>query len=241
MRAAAHTLAIGRDGPLARLRRAGLRRPEWWVLAAAAGAWMWMVAVPHPHASHHSAGLTATVRPGWLAVMVVAMMAPLTVSGVRHVALCSLWRRRGRAVAEFVAGYLGVWMAAALLISAAWTLLAAAAGWAAAAGGVVAAALLWELAPARRRYLLGCERTVPLAPGGWRADRDCLRFGGARGLSCVATCWALMAACVAFAHSVPVMVILFAVRLGTPRHQRRPSPSLPALGICLAAVVGLLA
>jgi hypothetical protein len=35
-----------------------------------------------------------------------------------------------------------------------------------------------------------------------------------------------------------VMAILFAVRFSAPRHQRRPSPALPALGVCLAALVG---
>lgn len=209
------------------------RHPEWWVLLAAAAAWAWMIGMPRGHAGHGAAHAGPALS--WLALMVVAMMAPLTVSGVRHVANAS--RHRQVAVAEFMAGYVGVWLVAAGLIALAWGVLAAAVPWPAAVAVVVAAAVLWELAPARRRQLARCERTVPLAPHGWRGDRDCLRFGAERGVSCVATCWALMAACTAFAHSVPVMAILFAVRVA-PRHPRLPSPALAAAGVCLAALVG---
>jgi len=229
--------------PVIALRRFGGRYPEWWVLLGAAAAWVWMIAVPHPHASPHAShhafgGGTGFGVPGagWLAVMVVAMMAPLAVSGVRHVALGSTCR--GRAVAEFMAGYLAVWIPAVVLIAAAWGAASQVMGARTAVALAVAAAVLWELAPARGRRLARCERTVPLAPRGWRASRDCVRFGAERGVSCVATCWALMAACVAFAHSLPVMVILCAVRLA-PHHQRLPSRAFAVLGVCLAAVVGL--
>jgi predicted metal-binding membrane protein len=227
---------------LVRVRWFRWRHPEWWVLVAAAAAWVWMIGMPAGHAGHgaaHAAHGDAPAGPSvlWIAVMVVAMMAPLTVSGVRHVAVASAWRGRRVAVAEFMAGYVAVWLAASVLIALAWGGLAAAVPWAAAVALVVAAAVLWELAPARRRQLVRCERTVPLARRGWRADRDRLRFGAERGVSCVATCWALMAACTAFAHSVPVMAILFAVRI-VPRHPRHPSPALAAAGVCVAALVG---
>lgn len=223
-----------------------VRHPEWWVMLAAAAAWALMIAVPHssPHAGHgasHGASHgAASAWPGlgFMALMVVAMMAPLTISGVRHAALDRPPHRRGVAVAEFMAGYLGVWLPAAVVIALAWSVAAAAVPWSAAVGVTVAAAVLWELAPARRRHLARCERTVPLAPRGWRADRDCLRFGAERGVSCIATCWALMAVCVAFGHSVLVMAILFAVRLA-PRHQHHAGAALAVAGVCLAAAVGV--
>lgn len=218
------------------------RHPEWWVLLAAAAAWALMIAVPHsgPHAGHGASHGAASSWPGlrFIALMVVAMMAPLTVSGVRHAALGRPPHRRRVAVAEFMAGYLGVWLPAAVGIALAWSVAAAAVPWSAAVAATVAAAALWELAPARRRHLARCERTVPLAPRGWRADRDCLRFGAERAVSCIATCWALMAVCAAFGHSVLVMAILCAVRLA-PRHPRHTSPALAVAGVCLAAVVGV--
>jgi hypothetical protein len=209
------------------------RHPEWWVLLAATAAWVLMIAVPHPgpHTGHGASHGGAPAGPDlrWIALMVVAMMAPLTLSGVRHVAVGSPWRRQ-LAVAEFMAGYLGVWIAAAMLIALAWSAVAAAVPPLAAVWAVVAAAVAWELAPARRRALARCDRTVPLAPRGWRADRDCVRFGAERAVSCVGTCWALMAVCAAFAHSVAVMAILFAVRMA-PHHRRRLSPAVAAAGV----------
>jgi predicted metal-binding membrane protein len=84
---------------------------------------------------------------------------------------------------------------------------------------------------------------MPLAPRGWRADADCARFGAMAGASCVSVCWALMAVCVVFAHSLPVMAVLFAVQL-TGRYRRDPSPALTALavlGVCLAALAARFA
>jgi predicted metal-binding membrane protein len=97
-------------------------------------------------------------------------------------------------------------------------------------GAAVVLAALWELSPARVRRLRRCHRTVPLAPRGWRADGDCALYGATTGLSCAAMCWALMAACAAFSHSLPVMAVLFGVQL-SDRYQRRPSPVLAALAV----------
>ncbi len=223
-------------GVLDRVRRWGWRHPEWWVVAAAAGAWAWMAAiVPAGHGAHGPA-TGADVRATGL--MVAAMMLPMAIPGVRHVASSSLWRRRHRAIAGFAAGYLAVWMLAMAALTGAVGVAAALAGWTAAAVVAMAAAALWELAPVKRRLLRRCGRTVPLAPNGWRADADCARFGAQAGASCVCTCWALMAACVAFAHSLPLMAVLFGVQLAG-RYRRHPSPALAALavlGVCLAAV-----
>lgn len=224
-------------GVLHRARRFGWRHPEWWVLVCAAGAWGWMLTMPHPHG--HAAG--SDVR--WTGTMVIAMMLPLTIPHVRHVARSSLWRRRNRGIAGFLAGYVGVWTLAMTAIVAALGIVSRHAGWTVVAGVATAAAVLWELSPFRRRMLRRCGRTMPLAPRGWRADADCARFGALAGASCVSVCWALMAVCVVFAHSLPVMAVLFGVQL-TGRYRRDPSPAMAALAVlcvCLAALAARLA
>jgi hypothetical protein len=103
----------------------------------------------------------------------------------------------------------------------------------------VAAAALWELAPAKGDLLRRCRRTVPLAPRGWRADACCARYGGTTGWGCLTTCGPLMVVCAAFAHSLPVMVVLFGVQLDS-RYGTRRSPRLAAgalVGVCLLAAL----
>lgn len=219
-----------------KLRRMGWNHPEWWVVAVAAAAWILMAGMAGlgPHAGHagHGHGLLGMVA------MVVAMMLPLTVANIRHVAWSSLWRRRHRAIAAFVAGYLAVWILVQAGIAGAWGLVASFTGWERAGMVVMAAAVLWELSPVKRQRLRRCHRTVPLRPRGWRADADCAWYGVTTGLSCATMCWALMAACAAFAHSLLVMIVLFGVQL-SGRYQRHPSPSLAALavfGVCLVAI-----
>lgn len=198
-------------------------------MAVAVAAWAVLAGMAaahagHPHMSHMSHGMLGMVA------MVIAMMLPLTLANVRHVALSSLWRRRHRAIAAFLAGYLAVWIAVQAGITMGWKLLASLAGWKVAVGAAVVLAALWELSPARVRRLRRCHRTVPLAPRGWRADGDCALYGVTTGLSCAAMCWALMAACAAFSHSLPVMAVLFGVQL-SGRYQRRPRPVLAALAV----------
>jgi predicted metal-binding membrane protein len=242
------------DGKREGFRGLSLRQPEWWVVAAAVGAWVWMAAMAHPaaapdghaaHAGHAPAGAVADVGNGviWTGVMVAAMMLPLTLPSVRHVAASTRGWRRHRAAAGFLAAYLAVWMLAMWAIAGAWSAAASIAGWTLAAGIAVAAAVVWEVAPAKRHLLHRCRRTQPIASGGWRADGDCIRFGSAAGAECVASCWALMALCVAFGHSLGVMAALFGVQLAG-RYVRQPSPVLAAaavLVVCLASIAARMA
>lgn len=218
--------AVTAPGLLDRARLFGWRHPEWWAVLASALAWAYLAARGH---AGHGTGAAAA------GAMVVAMMLPLTIAQLRHVALSSLWRRRHRAAAGFIVGFLAVWIAVEAVLAAAWWGMASLAGATLAAGAVAVAAALWELAPAKRRHLRRCHRTVPLAPSGWRADADCARFGAAMGVSCVGTCWALMLASAAFAHSLPVMLALFGVQLSGRYRQRHSAP------LAAAAVLAALA
>jgi predicted metal-binding membrane protein len=222
--------------------RPGWTVPEWAIVAASAAAWISMAVPSAPHAGHAGHLPDAALRSSAVAsaVMVVAMMLPLALPHVRHVAATVEGPRRHVAVAAFLAGYLAVWTAAQLAIAGAFGGVASAAGWTAAAGAVVAAAALWELAPARRRMLRRCHRMAPLAPGGWRAERDCAAFGAATGGACVATCWALMAACAAFAHSLPLMAVLFGVQLSA-RYREDRSAALAALAVAAACLLSIAA
>lgn len=197
---------------LRRLRRLGSRHPEWWMLPAAAAAWVFLAARPHPHA-HHGAPAHGGADALGLSAMVVAMMLPLVIADVRHAARFSPWRRRHRAVAAFMAAYLTVWMLAMLVIDAGWRWAASRVESATAAVCVTLAAALWEIVRANRHAGSHPHAATP-ATRAWRTDVECARAGAITGGRCVGACWALMAACVAFAHSLPLMIGIFLVQLG---------------------------
>jgi predicted metal-binding membrane protein len=148
-----------------------------------------------------------------VAAMVVAMMLPLTIPILRHVAFSSLWNRRHRSMALFAVGYLAVWLAAELGIVLILALLERSVGLAVSRIGIVAVAVLWETSSRKTVMIRRCGRTLPLAPRGWRADADCMRFGIIIGMNCVGSCWALMSASTALAHYPLVMVTAFFVEI----------------------------
>ena len=173
--------------------------PEWWSIALCWFAWAVMLLHGGPYAGHgiHHRMSFEQELSYWM-VMAAAMMLPFALDSVRVTAARSLWRRRHRAIAGFLTGYLASWLVVGLLVARlrmeAWTHSDAAP-----ALGFIAAAL-WLLTPAHRRALVACHRTQPLAPVGWRADHDCLRFGGTIGAACIQSCWPLMLACTFAGH-----------------------------------------
>lgn len=233
-----HSIAPTNPGAISRLRGITERHPEWWMMLLAAAAWAFLIAQPRAHAGHGGAdGLWP--RAVGLGAMVIAMMLPLTAGSVLAMARGGSPLRL-RATAAFLVGYLAVWMLAMFAIDGAWRLTLSAAGWTAAAGIVIAAAVLWEVAPARwRRAHHRDDGAAPHTHGNpMGAGRVGVGVGVAAGTSCVAACWALMAACVAFAHSLPVMAAFFLVQL-YGRYRRPASPALAAaaiLGICLVSL-----
>jgi hypothetical protein len=223
---------------VARVGRSARQHLEWWVVAGSAAAWGLMIILPHPAATHHGHAPAAGQGALAMAVMIIAMMLPLTIPSIRHAAH-SGWRPH-RAIVGFVAGYLAVWMIGMLAIAAAWEFAASLAGWTAAAVGTVAVAALWEASPPRQRLADRCRRAPPIAPDGWRADADCACYGATSGVACVGMCWALMAVCVAFAHSLPVMIALFGVQL-SGRYRPRLAPKLAAVAVLGTGLIAIAA
>lgn len=228
-------------GVLQPLHRISARHPEWWMLLLAAAAWAFLIARSRWPAGHGGASELGP-RAAVLGGMVVAMMLPLTAGRVRELARSTTAPFGDRAAAAFVSSYLAVWMLAMLAIDAAWRLALSAVGWTAAAGIVIAAAVVWEVAPAKwRQWHGGAEGAGPHAHESGtdrRMDTGGAESGAATGASCVASCWAQMAACVAFAHSLPVMIAFSLVQLHG-RYRRPASPALAALavlGVCLVSL-----
>ncbi len=126
--------------------------PEWWSLGLSAAAWAGILSWPsHPAwpplclAEQPSGGTGTLLLCG---LMPVAMIPPLAVPLIRHVAVRSLAERRPRAWAAFLLGTLAPWLLVAMGAAAAMRCLPA---WMAATGFALAA--LWQLTPLKRRAL----------------------------------------------------------------------------------------
>jgi hypothetical protein len=224
-------------------RRSALDRffwttPHWWTWLLSLAAWLAMIphlsgAAPHCHVMRTSLRDDVTA---WL-LMVVAMMVPFLDRALKTVAFRSYARRRYRAQAALLLGYLGPWLVAAgpaiALHQVGWTDARAAAGVA------FLASALWMTTPIHRRALAGCHRTIATAPAGWRADADAVRQGGLVGLACVVTCWPLMVACTLAGHGLAAMaggtIVAGLERRGNSRARRL------ALAIVVVLGVGFLA
>jgi predicted metal-binding membrane protein len=232
----------------------GMERPEKCLLGLSLLAWILLarltveteaplVCVSAPNALVRlDGGLETLTRTGtifaefggWL-VMVAAMMFPLVLEPVRHVAFRSLRDRRGRAVAGFLVGYSAAWMAAGI-VAIGLVLSTKASGLLAAelvGPAIFAAAALWQYSEIRRRALRRCHRTAPLPPRGLRADLACLRFGASHGLNCVLACGLAMFALLMLPHGLLLCGTLAALMFV---ERGSPEPSETPLAVLLAGV-----
>jgi hypothetical protein len=159
--------------------------------------------------------------------MVAAMMFPLASGAMHAVAARSLWRRRHAAIAWWLAGYTAPWLAVGLALSTVLSALGysqAMPRWAVVIAFTVAA--IWQVTPRRERALRQCHRVVPLAPNGWRANRDCIRYGWTIGVPCVAACGPLMVACSLVGHNPFGLAAMVAATIAglAERYMTRPDP-----------------
>jgi predicted metal-binding membrane protein len=142
--------------------------------------------------SHASGGNIGWVLIGW-ALMLTAMMAPLTIPALRYAYVRSLRSRRWRAVSLVTMGHVAVWTAGGL------ALLAAASALRSVTGSADLALLLgllvavgWQLSPLKQSCLNRHCAFPPISAFGRAADRDALRFGGTHSAWCLGSCWGLM-------------------------------------------------
>jgi predicted metal-binding membrane protein len=243
--------AVARIGARDQLSRLAWRHPEWWSLALCAAAWLALIAstadgaAPQAWARHaiHDAPAASPILDGgrWL-TMVVAMMVPLVLEPIRTTAARSLWRRRHQAIGGFLAGYVVPWLLAGLAFAISTWTLSVAIGAAVRSWWPMAFVLaaVWQLAPAKRRALVSCHETRPLAPHGWPALRDCFSFGWMVGVRCVATCWALMLVCVLGGHSLTIMAGIAALG-AAERTSRHATPRVTCGLLLAAATISLIA
>ncbi|HEX3133525.1 MAG TPA: DUF2182 domain-containing protein, partial [Planctomycetota bacterium] len=134
--------------------------PEWWALALSAAAWSVIIAtILFPrvsgdgHHASHSIDLTGSAQ-NWL-LMTLAMMLPLSTGAIKATADRSMWRRRHRAIAGWLVGYVAVWMVigVALSLITALPLARSVLSSRLVVGGAFLLAAAWQLTPARARAL----------------------------------------------------------------------------------------
>jgi predicted metal-binding membrane protein len=188
------------------------------------------------------AGSLLTGLPMW-GLMAAAMMLPTTLPAVRHVGANSLYWRRRRAMAEFVAVYLAIWIGFGALVLGPLSSLAPS-GSGIALATVLSLAALWQLTPLKRRAQRACHQPRPLPPYGWRAGAGVARFGLFNGGACLASCWALMLAMalvgsarLAWMAALTAIVLAEKTNLKPGRTARRIALLLAAAAVGTAAAV----
>ena len=141
----------------------------------------------------------------WL-IMLAAMMSPVLIGPLRHLAARSLPGRRFAAQTLFVAGYAAMWSVAGVLLLAIADVLDRLGPATPIAVGV---AILWQLTPVKQRCLNGHHIRPSLAAFGLPAGVAALRFGARLGAWCVGSCWALMLLpLVLMDHQVTAMAVV---------------------------------
>jgi predicted metal-binding membrane protein len=232
------------------LERASWRHPEWAAVAVAASAWLLLVFAPRGggegahahHAGASSAPWLGTVA--WWTVMSIAMMVPAALPAVRHAALTAMWHRRRRVVALFLAPYLAVWVAFALVALAgiAWLRRIVDVRDLALLVVVLIAAAVWELTPVKRRSLRACRLFEPLPPQGRAADAACAGAGLRYAARSLAASWVLMLVmAVAGPGGLLLMAMLTVVIAAQEVLTRGTRLGRPAAAALVAAAVAVVA
>jgi len=230
-------------GPLA-------RRPETVPIVATVLAWVtllaisplgwWMLRGADPADVGHSGhrGVFTSSGLGMLAVMTMAMMAPLAIPGVRTVAFTSLWWRAGRAALWFFAGFMLTWTVFAIVLAPfAETLSGLLGAPATAAGVVLLVCAAAEFDPRRGDLTRSCDRPTRLRANGFDADVDCARFGVLSACRGVRLCGLPMLAMLALPSSLLLMAFITAISLTDRITQGRHRFAISACWAALGAVL----
>ena len=176
-------------------------------------------------------------------LMIVAMMFPLLVPMIGHVAARSYAFRRERSVALFVAGYALTWAAAVmmasimLVVARSGLALSGLASWSGLIGCAMAA--LWQFSAAKAHAVNRCHGTVPLRPAGSAADRDAIQFGLLHGSRCVRACLPTMVLPLLGSHGIGAMAVIFAILLAE-RARRTPQYGLSAIVLLLLGLTTVM-
>ncbi|MGH2698266.1 MAG: DUF2182 domain-containing protein [Actinomycetota bacterium] len=226
-------------------------------LAAASWAYLWLVTTQMgdmssvfamPMTSAWSSGQTGLMIAMWV-VMMVAMMLP---SAVPMVVTYDRMDRRsvagtGGSTAIFVAGYIVVWSAFAVMATALqWVLLSAAlvdgtgeATHGGLAGSLLIGAGIFQFSPIKRRSLGACRTPMGFLTTSWRnGAAGAFRMGVHHGTLCLRCCWALMIVLFALGVMNQIWVILLAVFVLAEKMTRR-GEAISAIGGVVMIVWGL--
>jgi predicted metal-binding membrane protein len=185
------------------LRELSWHHPEWTWAAVSTASWVTVALMGHADMDHP--------YRHWL-VMVAAMMLPPALPMIRYAALAGRWRRRHWSGAAFVIGLLLVWAAAGVVartMAGVVTVLIGPSPWGVV--GALAVAAMWELTPAKKRFLRRCHWIDTLPPDGWPASAACVRFGMRYGRRGVGAGWALMFPMAMADHAGLGLMLLLAV------------------------------
>lgn len=202
-----------------------------------------MASMPGMDMSAHDASLSSAISSGvlpWL-VMTVAMMGPAALAGLRYTGLHSLVWRRQRAMAEFGAGYVVLWVAFGTLMLGVLDVYPEVVSWLG-LSGLLAAAAAWNVTPQRRKVLQACHRARPLPPHGWRAEWGAFAFGLSQSLPCIGTCWCLMLAMVVAPRDPVIWMGVFSGVIVCERRAKKPERAsrLSSLVLAVAAFGSLV-
>ena len=177
-----------------------------WTIAGAADS---AAASPDGHLTH--SGVFTQSGLLMLALMTVAMMAPLAIPGILLVASASPRQRADRPAAWFFAVFLLTWIVVAVVFAPFATALGTLLGSSTAAAGIlVVACVLVEFDPQRRAVGAPCGPPMQLHGNGSSADLGGARFGLLTACRGVRLCALPMIAMLAIPSSLLVMALLTA-------------------------------
>ena len=216
---------------------------RWPMLLLCAAVWLCLIVAPDAaglHA-HHGGGMAGRgaaslgmmlkhnppgrLALGWL-LMLVAMMGPLLIEPIRHIRDRSFARRRARAIALFVSGYVIIWLlVGAVMLPLVFLVKTMAGNSPGPLALSVVVAMLWHGSPLKQVCLNRGHAHWTLPAFGRAADLSALKFGWVHGCWCVGSCWAVMLASLMLAKGhlpgmAAVTMLLIVERFERPQPPR---------------------